>query len=78
MTNVGRQVIAKAHIAIGQMSYEGLQTNVWNIKTSDELFNEIRTIWENMTLDYTVTWLHKTCFWGTCNKDERSSYKVFN
>ena len=60
MTYVGRQVIAKAHITIGQVSYKGLQTNVWNIKTSDELFNEIRTIWENMTLDYTETLFHIT------------------
>ena len=32
---------------------KGLRTNVRTIKTSNELFNEIITIWGNMTLDYT-------------------------
>ena len=33
--------------------FNGLQTNVRNIKTSYELFNKIITIWESMTLNYT-------------------------
>lgn len=32
---------------------KGLRTNVRTMKTSNELFNEIITIWGNMTLDYT-------------------------